>query len=52
MRGAQVRALEIERRTLGTALEECQDELGDANSLVAQLRLENTRKVGNQSQSA
>ncbi|CAM9518368.1 unnamed protein product [Ectocarpus sp. 4 AP-2014] len=41
---SQVQALEIERRTLEAALEACRDELGDAKSLVQQLRLENTRK--------
>ncbi|CAM9961441.1 unnamed protein product, partial [Ectocarpus sp. 6 AP-2014] len=41
---SQVQALEIERRTLEAALETCRDELGDAKSLVEQLRLENTRK--------
>eukprot|EP00903_Cladosiphon_okamuranus_P013479 g12554.t1 len=42
--GSQVQALEIERRTLEAMLESCRDELGDATSLVEQLRLENTRK--------
>lgn len=41
----QVDALDVERRTLEGALESCQDELGDAKSLVEQLKLENTRKV-------
>lgn len=41
----QVEALEVERRTLEGALESSRDELGDANNLVGQLRLENTRKV-------
>lgn len=41
----QVQALEVERRTLESMLETCRDELGDAKSLVEQLRLENTRKV-------
>eukprot|EP00752_Nemacystus_decipiens_P007024 g6301.t1 len=42
--GSQVQALEVERRALEAMLESCRDELGDANSLVEQLRLENTRK--------
>lgn len=41
----QVQALEVERRTLEAELECSRDSLGDAKSLVEQLRLENTRKV-------
>ncbi|CAN0053821.1 unnamed protein product, partial [Hapterophycus canaliculatus] len=42
--GSQVQALQVERRALEASLESCRDQLGDANSLVEQLRLENTRK--------
>ena len=41
----QVQALRVERATLEAALESSRDQLADANSLVDQLRLENTRKV-------
>ncbi|CAN0499005.1 unnamed protein product, partial [Laminaria digitata] len=40
----QVQALRVERSTLEAALDSNRDELADANSLVDQLRLENTRK--------
>eukprot|EP00904_Undaria_pinnatifida_P005974 jgi/Undpi1/2506/HiC_scaffold_13.g05885.m1 len=41
---SQVQALRVERATLEAALESSRDQLADANSLVDQLRLENTRK--------
>lgn len=41
----KVQALDVERRMLEAALEQCRDELGDAKSLAEQLKLENTRKV-------